>query len=178
MTRRGIAPLLFSLALLAACSAQPGGQPTGAATGSAPAATSGGTVTLTVANSTFGDHLAGTDGHALYVLSADSANTSTCSGQCATNWPPVTVGPGQTPVAGASVTAQLGTMTRTDGSIQVTANGMPLYAFAADASATDTKGQGVQGVWYLAAPDGSALAAEGSPTPKSSDDGYGNYGNY
>ena len=113
----------------------------------------------------------GTNGLALYVLTTDSANTSTCTGGCATSWPPATVSAGQSAIAGTGVTAQLGTMTRADGTVQLTANGMPLYAFAGDASATDTKGQGQGGVWFLAGADGKAVSAQGgtpSPTTKPS----------
>jgi predicted lipoprotein with Yx(FWY)xxD motif len=48
------------------------------------------------------------------------------------------------------VTASLlGTITRADGGTQVTYSGMPLYYFAADKAAGDTKGQGVKSVWYV-----------------------------
>jgi hypothetical protein len=73
------------------------------------------------------------------------------------------------------VAAQLATFTRSDGMLQVTANGMPLYYFAGDNAATDINGQGKNGVWFLAGLDGRALVgAAGSPSasPKSSDDGY------
>lgn len=184
----GIA-LVGLLAALAACSTGTGG--TSTATPTATPAASAASATVSVASSTLGQHLVDGAGKSLYVLTTDSANTSTCSGGCATNWPPLTVAAGQTPVAGTGVTAALATMTRDDSATQVTANGMPLYAFASDTAAGDTKGQGAGGVWFLAAPDGSALgagsgtspAATGTPapggTPGSSapptetDDGYG-----
>ena len=184
----GIA-LVGLLAALAGCSTGTGGGPSGALTAT-PVAT-GASTTVGVASSTLGQHLVDSAGKSLYVLTTDSANTSTCSGGCAAAWPPLTVGAGQTPVAGTGVTAALATMTRDDGTTQVTANGMPLYGFASDTAAGETKGQGVGGVWFLAAPDGLALgagsggtpAATGTPPPGGSpgsssppdetDDGYG-----
>jgi len=191
MTRSSIVALVGGLVLLGACAAQPGAptatpttQPT-----SPPTATVGG-LQITTASSSFGQHLAGAGGRALYVLTRDSANTSTCVNDCAANWPPLLVSAGQAAAAGAGVTAQLGTLTRADGGTQVTAGGMPLYYFGGDAAATDVNGQGISGVWFLAAPDGTALGGEAvtsplpcacTPTPPpsmpdSTDDGYGNYG--
>lgn len=164
MQRRSLAALLAVL-VLAACSTGSGGT---IATPSAPA---GGGTTIGMTGSSAGDHLVGTNGLALYVLTADSANTSTCTAGCATTWPPATVTAGQTPVAGTGVTAQLGTMTRADGSVQLTANGMPLYAYSGDASATDINGQGKGGVWFLAGADGKAVGAQGSPSPTNSPSG-------
>jgi predicted lipoprotein with Yx(FWY)xxD motif len=163
MTRRPIAALVAASAcaavLLAACS-------TGS--GSSPSPTGGG-ASITVASSSAGDHLAGPNGRALYVFAHDSANTSTCTDTCATNWPPVTVSAGQQPVAGSGVTTQLGTLTRSDGTLQVTANGLPLYYYGGDSAASDIKGQGVLGIWFLAGVDGKALGgAAGSPASSGS----------
>ena len=43
-------------------------------------------------------------------------------------------------------------ISRDDGREQVTYNGLPLYYFANDKAPGDTKGQGVGGVWFVAAP--------------------------
>jgi len=174
MTRRPIAALVAASAcavlLLAACSTGSGGSPSPAAGGAS----------ITVASSAAGDHLAGPNGRALYVFAHDSANTSTCTDTCATNWPPVTVAAGQQPVAGSGVTTQLATLTRGDGSLQVTANGLPLYYYGGDSAATDIKGQGVLGIWFLAGVDGKALngaagspgSAGSSPSPTPASSGY------
>jgi len=170
MTRRPNAALvvasLCAVLLLAACSTGSGGSPSPATGGAS----------ITVAGSSAGDHLAGPNGRALYVFAHDSANTSTCTDSCAQNWPPVTVSAGQSPVAGSGVTTQLGTLTRSDGTVQVTANGQPLYYFGGDSAATDTKGQGVLGIWFLAGVDGKALsgapAGSASPSPTPASSGY------
>lgn len=99
-----------------------------------------------------GDHLTGQDGRTLYVFGNDSANTSKCEGDCATNWPPFTIVGDDEPKAGAGVTGKLTTFARTDGSMQVAYDGSPLYYFAADKVAGDTKGQGVGDVWFIAQP--------------------------
>ena len=57
---------------------------------------------------------------------------------------------GEKAVAGAGASGTIATITRTDGKKQVTYNGAPLYYFAADAAAGDTKGQGLNGKWFVA----------------------------
>lgn len=54
----------------------------------------------------------------------------------------------------------LGTITRDDGTLQVTYNGWPLYLFAGDTAAGDTNGQGLDefgGLWFLVSPAGEAI---------------------
>ena len=61
-------------------------------------------------------------------------------------------------MAGEGVDATLlGTITRDDGSTQVTYNGWPLYYFQDDAAPGDTNGQGLGGVWFLVSPEGEAI---------------------
>jgi predicted lipoprotein with Yx(FWY)xxD motif len=121
------------------------------------ASPTGAAYTVAVAEtSAIGKFLTGEDGKTLYTLKSDSTDSTTCSGGCATNWPPFTLDAGETTVAGAGVTGVLGTFTRPEGSTQVTYAGMPLYYFAGDAKAGDTTGQGLQGVWFVASPDAKA----------------------
>ena len=102
-----------------------------------------------------GQFLVGEDGMTLYLFTNDSENTSNCNGGCATNWPPLLSG---APMAGDGVDAGLlGTTERTDGTTQVTYNGLPLYYFASDQSAGDITGQGVGGVWYVVSAEGEAV---------------------
>lgn len=125
-----------------------------------PSATGG--LTITVMQGSLGSYLAGPNGHALYVLTNDSANTSTCTGSCAQSWPPLIASTGQSPEPGTGVTGALGTFTRPDGGAQVTVGGMPVYYFAGDSSTGQTNGQGVLGIWFLATPDGTPLGAASS----------------
>lgn len=97
-----------------------------------------------------GNILTNAQGFTLYVYSKDSNGTSACTGACAGIWPPLTAS--GTPTAGSGVTGTLGTITRADGSTQVTYNGKPLYTYVKDTSPGDTTGQGVAGAWSVATP--------------------------
>lgn len=167
--RRMTGLLLAAGLLVAAC--------TTAATPIPPAGGGGGLTVATGNSAALGAVLTGADGKTLYVLTKDSANASTCTGTCATNWPPLTVpagGAGVTP--GAGVTGTFSTFARADGSMQVAINGKPLYYFAADTKAGDTNGQGQGGVWFAATPNGSPASggapAGGSPSAEPTKGGY------
>lgn len=97
-----------------------------------------------------GSYLTAFNGMTLYTYSKDTAGVSNCSGQCAANWPPYTV-PSADAVHVSSVfkTADVGTIARADGTLQVTYKGQPLYFYVKDAKPGDTLGDGVGGVWYL-----------------------------
>ena len=106
----------------------------------------------------FGSILVDGDGLSLYLFTNDTqdSGTSTCTGECLVEWPALTTE--GDPVAGEGVDdTLLGTITRDDGSIQVTYNGWPLYYFHEDAAPGDTNGQGLGGVWFLVSPTGEAI---------------------
>ena len=122
---------------------------------SAPVSTPTGPANLTVGqNATLGSFLTDSNGMTLYLYTQDTANTSTCTGSCAASWPPfLTNG---APVAGTGVTASmLGTITRADGTTQVTYNGFPLYYSNQDTAAGATNGEGVGSNWYVMTPAGT-----------------------
>jgi len=108
-----------------------------------------------------GTFLVGPKGMTLYMFTNDTAGSpSTCTGQCATNWPALTVADDEAPiVAGDNVHGKLGTVTNADGSYQVTYNGWPLYYFAKDAKRGDVMGEGVGNKWYTIAPETVVVAA-------------------
>ena len=87
----------------------------------------------------------------------DTANSgkSVCSGPCLTAWPAV-VASSDTPT-GEGITAKLGTITRDDGTKQVTVAGLPVYLWQKDKAPGDVTGQGVGKVWYVVAPDGKMI---------------------
>ena len=141
------AALVVSAALLlAAC----GGTSTGTAATASPSASATPTpsptagaapVVLAQSVGTMGTILvAASNNHTVYTFDSDTPGVSKCTGGCATTWPPLTVPAGTTPTGGPGVTGQLGTITRSDGSLQVTYKGMPLYFFHSDAKAGDTMG--------------------------------------
>lgn len=95
-------------------------------------------------------------GRTLYVLTKDTANTTTCYDKCEQAWPPLLML--DKPTVGDGVDASLlGSAQRKDGTMQVTLNGMPLYYFAADQAPGDTNGQGIGGVWFVVGPDGKII---------------------
>ena len=106
-------------------------------------------------------------GRTLYLRTSDEPSVSTCSAGCARAWPPlVTRGDA---VAGEGVDGDLlGTITREDGSVQVTYNGRPVYYYARDQKPGETDGQEVGGVWFTVStagePNTSAYAADSTPT--------------
>ncbi|HKJ59652.1 MAG TPA: hypothetical protein VKA37_10500, partial [Halobacteriales archaeon] len=106
-------------------------------------------------NPAYGDVLVDTDGNSLYMFDPDEQGASTCYDDCASAWPPLTVESEDALSAGSDVTADLGTTERDDGSLQVTADGWPLYYFARDEETGDVNGQGVFNVWWVLRPDGS-----------------------
>jgi predicted lipoprotein with Yx(FWY)xxD motif len=106
-------------------------------------------------------------GFTLYSFAPDTATASKCTGACAQIWPPVT-GPA---AAGQGVTGTLGTITRSDGSKQVTYNGHPLYTYTADTAPGQAKGNGINvdgGVWHEVTTSGPA-----APAGTSGGGGYG-----
>jgi predicted lipoprotein with Yx(FWY)xxD motif len=95
----------------------------------------------------------------VYVFDADKGSSSSCSGACAAKWPPLTTS--GTPRAGSGAQASaLGTITRSDGTKQVTYAGHPLYYFVKDKDDGDAYGQGVNAFgasWYAVKPTGEKL---------------------
>jgi predicted lipoprotein with Yx(FWY)xxD motif len=155
--------LIAVVALLAAC-----GQTTGGGASGPPSAAG---LTLEVRqDGTLGAFVAGEGGKSLYVFTQDSSGASVCVDDCATNWPPLVVESAAAVAAGSGVTGALATITRPDGTTQVTLGGAPLYYFAADAAAGETKGQGVGGVWFLASPAGGPVGGtDASPSAEESE---------
>jgi predicted lipoprotein with Yx(FWY)xxD motif len=95
----------------------------------------------------------------VYLFEADKGAASACSGACAAAWPPVTTS-GSPQSSASAVAADLGTITRSDGSKQVTYKGHPLYYFIKDKDAGDAYGQGAKAFgasWYVLAPSGNKI---------------------
>jgi predicted lipoprotein with Yx(FWY)xxD motif len=166
MTRRR--PLTFLAAavalplvalVIAGCGGGSGGSYAATAAAKPPPA-SGSAAKIGVASAGgLGKILVDSRGHSLYLFQADSGMTSSCTGECADEWPPLR-STGK-PVAGNGIDAsKLGTISRSDGEPQVTYNGHPLYGYAGDAAAGDASGQGLDdfgGLWYVVSPAGSAI---------------------
>lgn len=105
---------------------------------------------------TLGSFLQDDKGMTLYMYTKDTSNTSTCYDTCATSWLPLLTN--GNPVAATGIdTTKLGTTERTDGSMQVTYAGLPLYYYAKDAKAGDTSGQNVSSLWFVVSPEGNKI---------------------
>jgi predicted lipoprotein with Yx(FWY)xxD motif len=151
--------------LLAVAIAGCGGGDDQATAASKPMASGGGSATVGVTdNGDLGKILVDSKGRTVYLFQKDTGPMSTCSGACASDWPPVTT-TGK-PTAGTGLTASvLGTTKRSDGKTQVTYKGHPLYLYIGDQSAGDTNGQKVNAfgaLWYVLTPAGSAVTSGGS----------------
>jgi predicted lipoprotein with Yx(FWY)xxD motif len=167
---------LASALLATACgsaAASPSAPASSAAGSSASAST--GTVITTKSGST-GAFLTNASGRAVYLWAKDGMNMSACSGACAAAWPPVPA-TGQLTAAGGAKASDLGTITRSDGTKQVTYDGHALYYFAGDSAAGQTNGQGSDSFgapWWLVAPTGAKItgsdtaAAAAAPAPAAS----------
>ncbi|MDT0468091.1 hypothetical protein [Streptomyces gibsoniae] len=106
-------------------------------------------------NERLGSTVVDGEGFTLYRFDPDSPNPSkaTCVDSCAVTWPPV--------LANNKIVFQglyrdkISTVTRPDGTQQVTIGGWPVYRFSKDTAAGDIKGEGVGGTWFAVAPDGT-----------------------
>jgi predicted lipoprotein with Yx(FWY)xxD motif len=144
--------------------------------GAAKASSGGGGSTLTVGSKpvgNFGAVLVTPSGMTLYYLKGETASHITCTGSCATEWPPFLLPSGKTAVAGGSgVNGTFATVKRSDGGTQVTFDGHPLYTFVSDTSAGQATGQGVENFFVATAAGMSASGGSGS----GSTGGRGGYG--
>jgi predicted lipoprotein with Yx(FWY)xxD motif len=164
----GVGGAVAAAATVAACSsaasstaAAPAASPTGASSSSTGAGASSGGTVITTAKSSAGTVLTTSSGKAVYVWAKDTGDMSNCNGACAGAWPPVTTTATATATGGA-VASDIGTITRSDGTKQVTYDGHPLYYFAGDSGPGTASGQGSDGFgakWWLVAPTGSDVTA-------------------
>jgi predicted lipoprotein with Yx(FWY)xxD motif len=163
MNKTWLAPAgLAATLLIAACGSSTSSTSSGS-TSSAAAPASSAAASSSALKTTIGGAavLTNAKGFTLYWFAPDTSTTSKCNGSCATYWPPV-----KGPVtAGAGVTGKLGTITRSDGSVQATYNGHPLYTYAADSAPGQAKGNGLNlsgGVWHEVTVSAAAAAASAS----------------
>jgi predicted lipoprotein with Yx(FWY)xxD motif len=141
-------------AVLAACSSSgTSSSSSGSSSGSPAAAAAGGLKTATIGGATV---LTNASGFTLYSFAPDTPTTSNCNGTCAQAWPPV-----KGPATASGVTGTFGTIKRSDGSVQATFDGHPLYTFAGDTAAGQAKGNGLNvngGLWHEITTSGTAAA--------------------
>jgi predicted lipoprotein with Yx(FWY)xxD motif len=182
-----------AVALLAAACASGS---TTSSTGAVPASPAGasssaggsgsGSTGITTATSSGSTFLTDSSGRAVYLWVKDTGGTSACSGACTGAWPPV-MASGTVTASGGAMSSALGTITRSDGSKQVTYDGHPLYYYSGDSGSGSASGQGSDSFgakWWLVSPSGSDVTASVSsftaggggstpaPSTKSAGGGY------
>jgi predicted lipoprotein with Yx(FWY)xxD motif len=128
---------------------------------------------VSTASTSLGQTVVTASGRTLYLFAKDKNGKSTCTGMCATFWPPLIASAKPRAVAGAKASL-LGTTRRADGRLQVTYNHHPLYTFAKDTKKGQTTGEAVNAfgaAWFALSPSGVKLV-KSAPTPSGGGGGY------
>jgi predicted lipoprotein with Yx(FWY)xxD motif len=163
-----VAAVAVALLSLSACGGSYGNSGSSGSSGSASSGSSAGSgsanAVLATTDSALGKIVVDGKGRTVYVFDKDTAGSgqSACSGECLAKWPAVTADSQSPAVDGVS--GDVATITRDDGTMQVTLNGLPLYLYAGDAQAGDVTGQGVGQVWWVVAADGTKITAAPAST--------------
>ncbi|MFJ7911623.1 hypothetical protein [Kitasatospora sp. NPDC096204] len=157
LTASGIA----AAALIAGCGSSGGSSPPS----SSPSAPAAGVTMQTAQDPKLGTIVTDSAGFTLYRFDQDrnSPSESYCNGSCATIWPPEHAD-GNVTVKGVD-SKLVGTVTRDDGTRQITLDGWPAYRYSPDTKPGDTKGQGIGGTWFALTPSGGRAGAASGTTP-------------
>jgi predicted lipoprotein with Yx(FWY)xxD motif len=165
-------PLAAALLAVAACSSSSSSTTSTSSTsggyGSGASSSAGAGMVITTRSDSAGMYLTDGSGRAVYLWAKDSMNKSVCLGACTIHWSPVSASGGVT-ASGSAKSSDLGSITRSDGSKQVTYDGHPLYYYFGDSGPGQTNGEGNDDFgaqWWLVAPSGAEFT--GSSTPKTS----------
>jgi predicted lipoprotein with Yx(FWY)xxD motif len=158
--RRNVAlSSLISASAAAMCLAACGqsSKPAGATSVSSPAAA---TVTATKLPG-YSSVLTTSSGHAVYLLTADPAGGSRCSGSCAAEWPPL-LEKGALRAGPGIKASLLSVFKRSDGKEQVMYNHHALYMHTGQGAASGAGQASNGGIWYLVSPTGTAVKSTSS----------------
>ena len=130
---------------------------------------------LTLRQTPFGNALVAANGRTLYRFEADKPDVSTLSRAGFAVWPAFTSA--RRPLATGGVNAaHIGTVTRPNGSPQVTYYGHPLYFYVGDRKPGETNGQGLKefgALWYVLSGRGKAVTSAPITPSSSTQSGYG-----
>jgi predicted lipoprotein with Yx(FWY)xxD motif len=133
---------------------------TGAAAPSGTAAAASAATTVGIVHTALGTVLvAGPKRLTVYLFAADKGSKSSCSGECAQVWPPVTT-KGSPRASGGALASDLGTTSRAGGVKELTYKGHPLYYYVGDQRSGATTGEGIDSfgaAWYVLSPAGKAI---------------------
>jgi predicted lipoprotein with Yx(FWY)xxD motif len=104
--------------------------------------------------------LVNSKGRTLYVFMKDKQRHVTCTGACASYWPPLKKGASKSTAGGSAQSKLLGADRNPAGGKVVTYNKWPLYTYVADSAAGQAKGENVSlsgGKWYVISPSGRLI---------------------
>jgi predicted lipoprotein with Yx(FWY)xxD motif len=164
-----VASVLMSAIVLAAC-----GGGSGANGVAPPKTTTGGPATIGPAKTTLGTILVDSRARTVYLFKGDVGTRSACSGACAQAWPPL-LAHGRPRIGSGAKGPLIGTVRRSDGTVQVTYNGHPLYRFARDHKPGDVAGQGLTAFgaqWFTVSAAGNQLTSSPPSSGGSGPVGY------
>jgi predicted lipoprotein with Yx(FWY)xxD motif len=153
-----------------------GGSSTGSTEAEPQASGGSGEEVFTAEVNGLGTVLTNGEGQTVYIFRKDKGEESACYGECASFWPALTTKGAPTGAEGAE-TADLGTIERKDGTMQVTYKGHPLYTFITDEAPGEAAGNEFEGLWF--AVDTTGEAVKGAPVSAanpSEGSGSGAYG--
>jgi predicted lipoprotein with Yx(FWY)xxD motif len=133
--------------------------PGSVASAGAPAHSAAAAAVVKTRHGALGTYLVDGRGRTLYLFQKDRHGTSTCYGSCAGVWAPYVTTHGAR-AAGGVKASKLRTVKRRNGQRQLSYGGHPLYYYAGDRRAGDTKGQGLDqfgAEWYVLAASGNKI---------------------
>jgi predicted lipoprotein with Yx(FWY)xxD motif len=162
--KRSLFLLPASLAAVLAVVGCGGGSSSKSGSTATPAPKAASATTVDVGKTDLGRILVNAQGRTLYLFEKDKNDKSACSGACATSWPPLIAKRGATAGTGA-VKKLIGTTKRSDGTMQATYSGHPLYLYAGDSATGQTNGEGLKAFgaeWYVLAASGKKVEKGGS----------------
>ncbi len=156
-----------ALLVLAGCGSSGGGNTSSAGKSTTTAAKSTKTAASGVAkikdDAMQGSILANDKGFTLYTLTSGGKAVD-CTGACLDAWPPATVPSGTAASTVGGV--KLATTKAADGTLMLTADGLPLYTFSGDKTATDAGGEGLAsfgGTWHVVKASGGGSTTTEAP---------------
>jgi predicted lipoprotein with Yx(FWY)xxD motif len=118
--------------------------------------------TLGIADTSLGRIVVDSDGFTLYLFKKDSSTSGACNSVCTIAWQPLSAN-GEMRL-GPGLAGDVGSVQRSNGDMQVTYGGHPLYLYAGDGQPGDVNGEGINAygaLWYAVSPSGTNI-----PTPK------------
>lgn len=111
-----------------------------------------------IASTNLGSVITNGEGRTLYFFIKDVDGTSNCNGGCADTWP--AFAPVQMNLGEGLAASDFTTISRSDGSSQLSYKSWPLYYFSGDANPGDLNGENVGGRWFVAKPDYTLMIGE------------------